>query len=278
MVLRGIKPRKRLGQHFLVDRGVAERILDVSGVERDDTVVEIGPGDGILTEGLLKRATHVIAIEIDRRLAGALRERFRGWENLELIQADALGVSYTGLSERYGKRLRVVANLPYNISTPILIRFIDQRTAFSSLTLMFQKEVARRITAPPGTKDYGVLSVLAQVYMDTRVEFDLPPQVFKPRPRVDSSVVTLIPLPSPRVRIYDEEFFRRTVRCAFGKRRKTLLNALMDLGVGRKDLSGILKGLGIDERRRGETLNLQEFSLLTGAILDFSRKRGGKEP
>ena len=259
-------PRKRFGQNFLVDRNIAGRIVETADVGRGETIVEIGPGRGALTGGLLDAGAAVVAIEIDRDLAAALGERFADTEGVEILCADALRFSYLDLAERCGGRLKVVANLPYNISTPILFKLLDEREAFTSLLLMLQREVAERIVAGPGTKEYGVLTIFSQLLADVRIEFHIPPSAFSPRPKVESSLVRFDILDKPRVDVDDTALFKRVVRAAFGTRRKTILNALKSLGLSREELMGVLERAGIDPRSRGETLTLARFGMLSNVI------------
>lgn len=260
-------PKKRLAQHFLVDRNIIRKIIAAANIREGEDVIEVGPGRGALTEALLEAGAKVIAIEIDRALTGKLSERFGGVKGFELIGEDALKVSYAGLSRDKGLRFKVVSNLPYNISGPIVVKFIEERQAFTALVIMLQKEVARRLAAVPGTKDYGALSVLTQTYCDVRCLFDVQPASFKPKPKVTSTVTSLVVLESPRVEVHDERFFKTVVKSAFGHRRKTLQNALKTLGRPASEVKAILDALNIDAKRRGETLTLEEFSRLTGALL-----------
>ncbi|MBI5971274.1 MAG: ribosomal RNA small subunit methyltransferase A [Deltaproteobacteria bacterium] len=257
-------PKKRLGQHFLTDRNIVRRIISVAGIREGDSVLEVGPGKGILTQGLLSAGGRVTAIELDPALVHTLKERFASFKGFEVIRADALKVSFLELAG--GRVFKVVSNLPYNISGPITAKFIEERAAFSSLTLMFQKEVAMRLTATPGTKDYGGLSVFSQVWADVKREFDVSRNVFSPRPKVDSSVVSFKFLSVPRVAINDEAAFKKVVKAAFGTRRKTLLNSLKTLGLSREEIERALKKTGIDPQRRGETLTTAEFGRLTEGL------------
>lgn len=264
------RPKKRFGQHFLTDRNVIRKIAAVARLTPEDCVVEIGPGRGALTEELLASGARVIAIEVDRDLAPLLKEKFPSG-NLEVIEADALKVSLMDVSARLGKRLKVVSNLPYNISGHITAKFINERAAISSMVLMFQKEVARRLVARPGTREYGMLSVFSQLYADLKIEFNLSKNLFFPRPEVDSSVVSFRFLDSPRVEVADEAFFSSVVKGSFSQRRKTLLNSLKQLGMDKEKLLKALELCNIDPRRRGETLTLEEFS---GLALELRRLRG----
>lgn len=262
----GGRPRakKRFGQHFLNDRNIIRKIVAAAGVKEGDLVLEIGPGTGVLTEELLLAGARVWAVEVDAELIEFLKGRFQT-ESLTIIPADALKVSYEELARGAGGRLKLVANLPYYISGPLLSKLLTERAAFSIMVLMFQKEVAVRITSGPKSRDYGNLSVLSQALTDVKREFDVPARLFSPKPKVDSSVVSFRVLDSPKIEFEDEEFFRKVVRSAFGARRKTLLNALSSLG-GKEEMLGALEEAGIDPKRRGETLDLDEFGALSRAI------------
>ena len=259
----GLIPRKRFSQNFLTDRNIAARIVNALGLKGDDAVIEIGPGLGILTEGLLDSGAKVIGIEIDRDLAGGLKERFNGRNNLEIINADALKISYKELAVQCKEKLKVVSNLPYNISTPIIFKLLEEREIFSMFLLMLQKEVAQRIVSPPDNKEYGVLSVMVQLLADVKIEFDVPPSCFHPAPKVYSSVVRFNILNKPRIDVEDIAFFKRVVKASFGQRRKTLLNALKSLNIETPQLVELLNIINIDSKRRGETLTLEEFAVLS---------------
>lgn len=259
-------PKKRFGQHFLKDKNVIRRIVEKAGVKEGDLVLEVGPGRGALTEALLDAGAHVVAIEVDRSLVEYLKQAFSG-KKLDIIVEDALKVSFTGIADGYGRKLKAVSNLPYNISGPILAKFLEQRRAFTNLVLMFQKEVAQRIVAVPSTKEYGILSVFSQAFCDVKKEFDVSKNLFTPRPKVDSSIVSLKVLDTPRADITDEAFFKTVVRAAFGVRRKTLLNALKPVCGDKDALEAALKECAIDPMRRGETLGVQEFARLANRLL-----------
>jgi len=263
---RGPRPRKRFGQHFLVDGNIIRKILNAAGPTEGDRVLEIGPGRGALTEPLVASGCRVTAIEVDRDLAAMLRERFSDADGFELVEADALKVSYSALADEEGGRFKVVANLPYNISGPMTARLIEERAAFTRLVLSYQKEVAERLVAVPGTKDYGVLSVLAQMYLDVRAEFPVSPASFSPPPAVDSMVVSMVVRSEPRFPVGDYGVLKRVVRAAFGQRRKTLSNALKALGMGPDATARALGEAGIDPKRRGETLSLREFAALANIV------------
>ncbi len=256
-------PRKRFSQNFLTDKNVAIRIVECLGLSEGDIVVEIGPGLGILTEGLLDSGARVVAIEIDRDLSGKLMERFCDCSNLEIISADALKISYKELAAQHKKRLKLVSNLPYNISTPIIFKLLEERDIFSMFIFMLQKEVAQRIVSPPDTKEYGVLSVMVQLLADVKSEFDVPPSSFYPVPKVYSSVVRFNILDKPRIDVGDIDFLKRVVKASFGQRRKTLLNALKLFDIKHTQLIELFDKININPKRRGETLNLEEFAVLS---------------
>ncbi len=256
-------PKKRFGQNFLVDPNIVNKILKVFHPCLDDIIVEIGPGLGALTIPLSEKVTKVIAIELDRDLAAILKNTTPS--NVDVINEDALIFNYLDLKKRFSKRLRVIANLPYNISTPVIFKLLEEREIFTDLTLMLQKEVATRIIAPPGGKDYGVLSVMVQLFAETSIAFTISPSSFYPKPAVQSSIVKFELLEKPRFDIDDIQLFRSIVKAAFGKRRKTLRNALQDIEAKKlpsRKLQEILQKSNIDPMRRGETLSLEEFKNL----------------
>ena len=265
-------PRKRLGQHFLVDKNAREKIVRVAALDPEDVVLEIGPGRGEMTETLAKTSRKVIAVEIDKVLVERLLKETASLGNVDVIHGDALKVDFEGLCRPFGRRLKVVANLPYQISTPLLARFVAWRHLFSALILMLQKEVAQRIVAQPGTKHYGVLSVLLQLYTTPSIEMVLPPDCFVPRPRVDSALVRFLVHERPKEDIPDEEIFRRVVRACFGHRRKSLKNALRSIlleGCDPHEVESMMASLGIDSARRAETLDLQEFGRLAAGLIPY---------
>ncbi|MBI3754773.1 MAG: ribosomal RNA small subunit methyltransferase A [Deltaproteobacteria bacterium] len=263
----GFSPLKRFSQNFLTDERIAGKIVDALELTADDTVIEIGPGLGMLTERLLDTGAKVVVIEIDKGFADILDKKFGGRDNFEkIINQDALKVSYTELSARYGRKFKVVSNLPYNISTPVIFKLLEQREVFSTLLLMLQKEVAQRIVSQPDTKEYGVLSVFVQLLADVQIEFDVPPSCFYPAPKVYSSVVRFDILDEPRIKVDDVVFFKKVVKASFGQRRKTLFNALKALKLPALQIKDALELSGIDPQRRGETLTLEEFGILNNEL------------
>jgi 16S rRNA (adenine1518-N6/adenine1519-N6)-dimethyltransferase len=264
-------PRKRFGQHFLDDPRIQEAIVEAAGLDPEDAVIEIGPGEGALTRRLAARARRVAAVEIDRDLAARLGDEFGATPAVEIVSADVLRIDLGGLAARLGGRPVVVGNLPYNISSPLLERLIDARAALGRMVLMLQREFAERLAARPDTGAYGALSVLAQVHLDIAVRFHVPPGAFRPPPAVESTVIACVPRAAPLVPLADEARFRRVVRAAFAQRRKTLLNALRGAHVGPAEperLAARLRAAGIDPRRRAETLSIPEFARLDAALVE----------
>ena len=253
-----IRAKKSLGQNFLKDPHYLTKIVDAARVGPEDLVLEIGPGLGHLTRVLASRARKVLALELDERLIPLLRQEFSMLLNVEIVQANAIHYPYEALSDRW----KVVANLPYNISTPIIQRLVACRDKFTTLTLMLQQEVAERVASLPGGKEYGYLSVLVQLYTEPRIEFMVPPGAFSPKPEVNSAVITLTVRDHPAVAVSDEKYFVRVVKAAFSQRRKTLRNALKQLDVPAEKMATVLNKTGIDLSRRAETLTVKEFGLL----------------
>ena len=258
--------RRALGQHFLRDAGIARRIVEIAGLTPADLCVEIGPGEGVLTFLLAERGGRLLALEVDEKLVEGLRSRLAALPHVEVRLADARSFDYstlTALRPSPEGRVVIVGNLPYSVSKPILERLVAARTAVSEMVLTLQKEVAERVAAGPGSKRYGALSVLTQLYCDVRLALAIPPGAFRPPPKVDSAVLHLRVLAGPRVPVGDEARFHRLVKAAFGQRRKTLANALAGgLGVSVATARQWLAAAGIDPGRRAETLSLEEFSRL----------------
>lgn len=264
-----LRPKKSLGQNFLTDTTVLSSIVELVKIAPGDRILEVGPGRGALTRLLAERAARVVAVEIDRQLAAILAEEFSGKEHVTIVTANILRADLARLPCQYGAGdWKVAANLPYNISTQILFLFIENRLLFSRLVLMLQKEVGDRVAASPGCKDYGAFSVFCRLYFDVRRELIVRPGAFYPVPKVNSAVLSFVPLPEPRVDVGNEAFFRKVVKAAFSQRRKTLLNCLRSSGIGMDQaLCQALDCCGIDPGRRGETLTLEEFAALTRAML-----------
>ncbi len=251
-------PKRHLGQVFLYDPSILRRIIQVAQLSQEDLIVEIGPGLGRLTKMLAERVKNIIAIELDEKLFEELKIQFADCNNVELIYGDALKYSYEKLPE-----FKVVANIPYYITTPLIFRLLDTRKNLKSMTLTIQREVAERIVAAPGGKDYGVLSVMVQYYTEPNLKFIIPKGAFRPVPKIDSALVHFNILEKPPVRIEDQKFFLRVVKTAFSQRRKMLSNALKSL---RKDIKDKLAEAGIDSNRRPETLSIEEFAKLSDIL------------
>lgn len=265
---RGFRPRKRLGQHFLKKDSDARKIVGALSLSREDTVLEIGPGKGILSRHLVQAARDVIAVEIDERLTPLLENQFDRQDNFHLLHCDILQCDLSRIRHQYsGKTLKVIGNLPYAVTTPILFFLLDHKSDIELVVVTLQREVAHRILASPGGKDYGALSVAIQYHCTPEHILNLPAGAFHPEPKVDSTVLRLRMLPHPPIAVGDEDLFFRVVRAAFGQRRKMLRNALSAaLNLSADQLSAISEGTGIDLRRRGETLSLAEFGRLSDEV------------
>jgi 16S rRNA (adenine1518-N6/adenine1519-N6)-dimethyltransferase len=259
------KFKKGLGQNFLIDDSVLEDVVHGADVNNEDFVIEIGPGFGTLTRALLKRAKKVCAIELDEKLFPILEEELKDFDNFELIHNDALKVDFNELIGEE-KSVKLVANLPYYLTTPIIVNLLTKGYNFKSLTIMIQKEVGVRIDSEPNCKAYGAFSILVQYYCDTKIIRLVPPSAFLPQPKVESIVIRLDRLEEPKVKVKDEALFFSIVRHSFNMRRKTLWNGLKSLGMEKEDLEKCFERANIDPKRRGETLSLQEFATLSDEI------------
>ena len=266
--------KKNFGQNFLIDANIIRRIVQAAGITKNDFVLEIGPGIGSLTQFLCASAREVAAVEIDRQLIPILKETLADEQNLTLIQSDILKLDLSALiqEKNHGQPIKVAANLPYYITTPILMALLEQQLPLSSITVMVQKEVANRMQATPGTKDYGALSVAVQYYSQPHFDFVVPPSCFMPRPAVDSAVITLY---IPQQRLYpvgQPDFFFQVVKGAFAQRRKTLVNCLQHaafLSISKDTLLAVLSGLGLPAAVRGEALSISQFAALSEALLPY---------
>lgn len=270
LLTHGLRPKKRLSQSFLIDRTVLGKILKGGELQREDRVLEIGAGVGTLTRALAERCNRVVAVEIDPGLFRILQDVLGARTHVSLVHGDALHLDYRSLLGD-GRPWKVIANLPYSIATPLIGRLLSLSHHFSFLLLMVQEEVAERLMASPGTKAYGSLTILTQYYADVRPVVRVPNTAFYPRPQVDSALVKLDIPATPRVSPGDPALFFRLVRAAFAHRRKTLKNALSRLEgipLARQEIHAVLERAGIDPRRRGETLNLQEFQVLADHLFD----------
>ena len=266
--------KKNFGQNFLIDSNVLDNIVESAGVTEDDFVFEIGPGIGSLTQVIAENAKGVLAIEIDTNLIPILKDTLSDYDNVEIINQDVLKVDLNSLIEEKnnGKPVKVVANLPYYITTPIIMELLEKKLNISSITEMVQKEVAERMQAGPKNKEYGALSVAVQYYCDASIDIIVQPSCFMPRPKVASAVITLKLLDKPKIDVKDEELFFKVVKCAFGQRRKTLMNSLFNQGgfnISKEDLTEIIKSCNLDEKVRGEALSLSDFGNISDKIYDY---------
>lgn len=266
----GIRPLKRLGQSFLEDRNAINKIIRISNIQEDDIIVEIGAGVGLMTEAIAKQARKVIALDIDPRMIGILKKRMAPYRHVDIVQADVLEYDFSSaIGELPSRKIKVIGNIPYNISSQILFRLLAYRDHISSMILMFQKELADRLTATPGTKAYGVPTVLVSMYLLCSREMAIPSSCFYPKPAVMSSVLKMVIREKPQMDLADHDFFFKIAKTAFAKRRKTLLNNLRGLnllGYSAMDMANALKNSGIDGARRGETLTALEIGKLSNAL------------
>lgn len=275
----GFSFKKSLGQNFLIDTNVLNRIVDYAEIGPKGGAIEIGPGIGALTEQLAKRAEKVVAFEIDQRLLPILDETLAPYDNVTIINKDVLKANvHEVFQEQFeeGQDVMVVANLPYYVTTPILFKLLEEKLPVRGFVVMMQKEVGDRLAAKPGTKDYGSLSIAIQYYTEVETVMTVPRTVFVPQPNVDSSVIRLLKRPKPIVEVIDEKFFFEVVRASFAQRRKTLMNNLSnnlnDFPKDKELLERILTEIGIDPKRRGETLSIEEFAMLSNALVPHKMK------
>ena len=277
----GFSFKKSLGQNFLIDTNILRNIVEFAGVTKETGAIEIGPGIGALTEQVAKRAGKVVAFEIDQRLLPILDETLAPYDNVQVIHQDILKADVKDVLEREFsgfKELKVVANLPYYVTTPIIMKLLTEQLPLTSITVMLQKEVADRMAAKPGTKDYGSLSIAVQYYTKAETVMIVPKTVFVPQPNIDSAVIRLTVRENPPVEVKDETFFFEIVRASFAQRRKTILNNLTSgLPAGKEKKAAIEQALAeanIDPRRRGETLSIEEFGLLSDKLYNEFKSRG----
>lgn len=264
-----IFPKKSLGQNFILDLEVLDRMCQIADLTANDQVLEIGAGLGTLTNYLAERAKRVVAIEKDKKLFEKLSVSVHHLHNVELVMGDVLKINLRELVT--GSNMKVISNLPYSISSPTLIRLLENRDIFSLLVIMIQREVGERITAAPGGKDYGSISVFLQTYFDISIELIVHPEAFWPKPKVESVVLKLYPLRNPRIEMSDMEFFEKIVRASFSSRRKILANTLRSI-IPKDKTEEILKSAQIDGKRRAETLSIEEFGKLAEEAFKIVRR------
>ena len=257
-----LRASKRLGQNFLIDSSAVEKIVEAAEISAGDEVLEIGPGIGTLTQGLLEAGAKVTAVELDKKLPAVLAETLAGYENFKLIQGDILKVDVEKLMP---PNFKVAANLPYYITTQILLTLLEKKLPVTKIVTMVQKEVAERMTAAPNSKIYGAMSVAVQFRAEVKVAFEVPPSAFLPRPEVTSAVVVCDVRESP-FKVVDEEFFIKVVRAAFGQRRKTLINSLAGAGFQREKILTALDVAKISANLRAENLSIADFANLANAL------------
>lgn len=260
----GFRLSKSLGQNFLTDKNIIDKIIDATDITEEDLVIEIGPGIGVLTYEAAQKAGKVTAIEIDKNLIPILKDNLNDFNNIEIVNQDVLKTDLNRMIDESGcKRAKIIGNLPYYITTPIIMAILERGVHADSITVMMQKEVADRIKSKPGSKVYGALSVAVQYYCTVQTVAVVPKEVFYPVPKVDSAVLRLDIRKDKPVELIDEKMFFRCIKAGFGQRRKTLSNSLMGIGdVTKDEVKECLSSVGIDEKRRAETLSLDEFANL----------------
>lgn len=282
----GFKLSRSLGQNFLTDKNIIDKIIEKSMVGKGDLVLEIGPGIGVLTAAAAEAAGKVIAIEIDRGLIPILEETLSEYDNIEIINSDVLKTDLTAILEQNreinGQKtegVKILGNLPYYITTPIIMKILEDKVPVDCITIMLQKEVADRIKAAPGTKAYGALSVAVQYYCTVTHVVNAPKEIFVPQPKVDSAVIRLDVRKEKPVKLNSEEAFFAVVKAGFGQRRKTLLNSLTGVyGLTKEEIAAVMATAGIDPVRRAETLGLEEFAALANAIKPENECRNARGP
>ena len=271
--------QKKFGQNFLVDSSILDRIIESAQITKEDCVLEIGPGIGTMTQRLAEEAGTVVAVEIDRNLLPVLADTLSAYENVTVINADILKLDLNRIVEEYngGRPIKVVANLPYYITTPIIMALFEKKVPLHSVTIMVQKEVADRMRVGPGTKDYGALSLAVQYYAKPEIVTKVPAGCFMPKPNVDSAVIRLTRYEKPPVEVEDEAWLFAVIRASFNQRRKTLANGLANAGypgIGRRQVEEVLSAMGLAAAVRGETLTLEQFAELSDRLAKRSGQSG----
>ena len=262
---------KKFGQNFLIDTSVLERIIKAAQITKDDCVLEIGPGIGTMTQYLAESAGKVIAVEIDKNLIPILKETLSAYENVMVINEDVLKLDLNEIVKEHnqGRPIKVVANLPYYITTPIIMGLFEKHVPLESITVMVQKEVASRMQEGPGSKEYGALSLAVQYYANPRIVANVPPNCFIPRPNVSSAVICLERFSEPPVEVIDEQKMFALIRASFNQRRKTLVNSIgnaKELGISKEEVAQALEKMGLEATIRGEALSLEQFAKLSNLL------------
>lgn len=263
----GFTFKKGLGQNFLTSRDVLDDIVDAAEIESG--VMEIGPGFGVLTQALCESAEKVVSVEIDDRLLPVLDYTLSGYDNVKIVHGDVMKLDLKELIEKEfgGEKISIAANLPYYITTPIISRLLEEKLPVKNIIVMVQKEVAERLSAKEGTKDYGAITLLCRYYTEPEIITKVPASLFVPPPKVDSAVLRLRVLDEPRVKVKDEKIFFKTVKAAFSQRRKTLLNCLVSaFPISKEEIGALLREAGIEPQRRGETLSIEEFARVSDLL------------
>ena len=271
-----ISLQKKFGQNFLVDKNILEKIVDAAQITEEDCVLEIGPGIGTMTQYLAERAGKVIAVEVDKNLIPVLQETLSSYNNVTIINQDILKTDLNQVIEEYGGSapVKVVANLPYYITTPIIMALFENHIALQKITIMVQKEVAERMQAEPGTKNYGALSLAVQYYAKPEIIVKVPASCFLPKPNVDSTVIRLTKHETPSFAADDEAYLFAVIRASFNQRRKTLVNGLSNAGnlnVSKENIVGVITQMGLPTDVRGETLTLEQFTELSNCLLKIRK-------
>lgn len=269
--------QKRFGQNFLIDSHVLDKIVNAAGITKEDCVLEIGPGIGTMTQYLAEHAGRVVAVEIDTNLLPILAETLKDYSNVTVINEDILKVDMNSLVEEYnnGRPIKVVANLPYYITTPIIMGLFEINVPIENITVMVQKEVADRMQVGPGSKDYGALSLAVQYYASPYIVANVPPNCFIPRPNVGSAVIRLTRYQEPPVQVKDAKLMFRLIRASFNQRRKTLQNGLNnspELSFSKEEIAAVIESLGLPAAVRGEALTLEQFAALANAFTERTEK------
>ncbi len=273
-----ISLQKKFGQNFLIDKNILEKIVDAAHVTANDCVLEIGPGIGTMTQYLAERAKNVIAVEVDKNLIPVLQDTLSSYNNVTIINQDILKTDLHRIIEEHGggRPVKVAANLPYYITTPIIMALFENHIALQNITIMVQKEVADRMQAEPGTKNYGALSLAVQYYAKPEIIVKVPASCFIPKPNVDSTVIRLTKYEKPPVAVWDEAYLFALIRASFNQRRKTLVNGLAGapvLGVNKEEIAGVLAQMGLPAAIRGETLTLEQFTELSNSLLHVPKQK-----
>ena len=255
----GLRANKKLGQNFLINEEIINQIIEKADVNKNDTIIEIGPGLGSLTAKLLENANKVIAIELDSNMSNILKERFCLYDNFELIENDVLKVNLNEIIEKY-ESVKVVANLPYYITTPIIMKLLEERLKLKSITVMVQKEVGERFCAVPNSKEYRAITISINYYTKPEIIIDVPKENFEPMPEVDSCVIKLDVRNVPPVELKNEKDFFNLIKAGFSQRRKTINNSLASMGISKEKIKNVLEKLGIDSKLRAENLTMEQFA------------------